>query len=248
VGWNDVHNVLGCRGIQFYSSASNDMFDIHIHDNVIHDTVCDAINLATVSTNNGPIEIYNNVMYNVGKGPNPPDGSSKYTCYNLSAAGTSTSPISIYNNTCYNAGTSNGGDSSTTGGIEADIPAKLVNNIFYQTNAQPYLATTTGCTNISSGSAKNNFFGNGAAPNCPGLTNSLNVDPMVVSVSTPNFRLQSASPMVDAGQTVATLTLDQNGVTRPQGAGYDIGASEFFAGGSTVQRPNPPTNLTVIAQ
>jgi hypothetical protein len=69
-----------------------------------------------------------------------------------------------------------------------------------------------------------------------------------VSTSTPDFHLLSGSPPIDAGVVIGTLALDHDGTTRAQGAGYDIGAYEFFAGGSTVQRPNPPTNLAVVVQ
>jgi hypothetical protein len=38
-----------------------------------------------------------------------------------------------------------------------------------------------------------------------------------------------------------TIDTDKDGVLRAQGAGYDLGAYEFFSG--TATRPNPPTNV-----
>jgi hypothetical protein len=37
---------------------------------------------------------------------------------------------------------------------------------------------------------------------------------------------QAASPAVNAGTAIPTLLFDHDGVSRPQGAGYDIGAYE----------------------
>jgi hypothetical protein len=44
-GWNDVNGGTGkaCRGLQFSSSGAS-LYDLHVHDSLIHDTVCDGIN------------------------------------------------------------------------------------------------------------------------------------------------------------------------------------------------------------
>jgi len=47
---------------------------------VIHGTVCDGLNFATVDPSQGAIVAYNNVIYDVGRGPDPADGSSNYAC------------------------------------------------------------------------------------------------------------------------------------------------------------------------
>jgi hypothetical protein len=78
----------------------------------------------------------------------------------------------------------------------------------------------------------------------------MNVNPMFLDIllSALNLHLQTGSPLIDAGTTVAGLTMDHDGVSRPQGSGTDIGAYEYFSGGSTVTKPNPPTNLKVTVQ
>ena len=81
VGWNLVvpnpnrsTTSGGCRAIQFYSTGGADQFDLHVHDNVIHDAICDGINLATVDADKGTVEAYNNVVYRVGTGTDPANG------------------------------------------------------------------------------------------------------------------------------------------------------------------------------
>lgn len=51
------------------------------------------------------------------------------------------------------------------------------------------------------------------------------------------FELQETSPAIDAGLTLAAVTTDVNGTSRPQGDAYEIGAYEF-----TPSPPNPPVN------
>ncbi len=46
-----------------------------------------------------------------------------------------------------------------------------------------------------------------------------------------NFHLKSGSPAIDAGKTLANVTVDLEGIARPLGNGYDAGA--FESGGST---------------
>jgi hypothetical protein len=78
LGWNTVENGKTCRAIQFHDTGGPNEYGLSVHDNLIHDTVCDGINFATVDPSMGPVEAYNNVIYNVGLGPDPADGASDY--------------------------------------------------------------------------------------------------------------------------------------------------------------------------
>ena len=58
-----------------------------------------------------------------------------------------------------------------------------------------------------------------------GLHN-LNANPQFVNPATGDYHLAAGSPAIDAG-TDAGVTADIDGVARPQGKGYDMGAYEF---------------------
>lgn len=45
-----------------------------------------------------------------------------------------------------------------------------------------------------------------------------------------DYRLADGSPAIDQGETLATVTQDRDGNTRPQGPGYDVGAYEYVGG------------------
>ena len=51
-------------------------------------------------------------------------------------------------------------------------------------------------------------------------------DPKFVDPGNHDYHLQAGSPAVNAGKTIPTVIDDLDGVTRPQGAAYDIGAYE----------------------
>jgi len=53
-----------------------------------------------------------------------------------------------------------------------------------------------------------------------------NQDPRFVDPANDDYHLQLGSPAVDAG-TNSSVTADMDGIHRPQGTGYDIGAYEF---------------------
>ena len=57
------------------------------------------------------------------------------------------------------------------------------------------------------------------------LEANLLVDPMVVDAAG-DFHLQPGSPGIDQGVTEAEVAVDFDGVPRPQGAAYDMGAFE----------------------
>ena len=61
--------------------------------------------------------------------------------------------------------------------------------------------------------------------------NSISQYPIFVNISAPyaaeNFKLQSASPAINAGTTLTGFSDDYLGTTRPQGSAWDIGAYEY---------------------
>jgi hypothetical protein len=52
-------------------------------------------------------------------------------------------------------------------------------------------------------------------------------DPMFVNANAGDFHLKAGSPAVNVGVTLAEVAADIDGVVRPQGNAYDIGAYEF---------------------
>lgn len=80
---------------------------------------------------------------------------------------------------------------------------------------------------------KNNIvFANGSGivdyggTGSPVLLTNLTTDPSFVSASTGDFHVNSSSSAVNTGTTLGSVTTDYDGVARPVGAAYDIGAFE----------------------
>jgi hypothetical protein len=58
-------------------------------------------------------------------------------------------------------------------------------------------------------------------------SHNLNANPRFVNPAAGDYRLAAGSPAIDAAVNVGVMT-NLDGVTRPQGDGYDIGAYEFY--------------------
>ncbi len=248
-GWNTIARVHGCRGLQVYSTAldSNsgfNQYDITIHDNVIHDTQCDGIVLGTVDPSKGPVQVYNNLIYNAGTGPNNPEQTGNWSCVfvagytNTGAAGGGT--VDVYGNTMYNCGSfatppyGNSTGGVMNGGNNSALYIRIRNNIIYQLNSNaPYWANYSSASNGVYGS-NNLFFGIGAAPSSTEVTNSVESDPLFANLSQHDFHLTSSSPAKNAGVTTPQIT-DYDGVPLPQGPAYPIGAYAYVTGGFTLQ-------------
>lgn len=125
----------------------------------------------------------------------------------------------IFNNTVYND--DRGIDIYDSHGVI------VTNNIVYQNSGGSIIDT-----------------GNSA----PIKSNNLeNIDPKFVNAGGLDFHLQSTSPAINAGATISEVPYDIQGVTRPMGVAYDIGAYEYS--GTTVSptptpSPTPPPTTT----
>jgi len=230
-GWNEIDGSKGnaCRGLQLYHDGSPNNHDILIHDNYIHDTVCDGINLADVDPTNGPVAIYNNILYNDGRGVSDvigdlPGGGANYACLYLSGAGESAGSsygaqadqISVFNNTMVNCGTNAHPQYPTSMGSIAhgidfhddNVQLTLTNNILVQmqTPAQPYILNYDQ-NGIVNGSHNDCYDSNNNS--CPiGLDDSYSLQPFLVGV--PDFHLQLDSPLayIPLSQPMSVTDLD----------------------------------------
>lgn len=261
-GWNIVSNSAGGRCIQQNVNDNSptdrlDSYDMHIHDNVIHDCQNDGIVMTTVNPSAGTVEIYNNLIFNAGTGPNNLEGSGAWNCMNLQGwqtAGQSDSGIiQVYNNTMYGCGTfpvppysDNDGGMLWEDGNTSTKGMNLHNNIIQQTTGPAsgfpyfnvYSPNTSTCSSACAAVAGSNnlFYGNGTNITNTVLTASTTgSNPLLTSPST-DFSLQSSSPAKYAGVTVSGRTMDITGLPVPQGGNApSMGAYEVpAAGGSPV--------------
>ena len=218
IGWNKVGNTRGCNAVAAHTNSGL-QYSLAVHDNYIHDTRCTAISLDTVDPSRGAVKIYNNILVNSGTGP-APGGTSQNTAYNaIMIGGGSTTAAQVYNNTMYNVGAFGGTGAGATRVLGA---TNFTNNIFYALSGLLYVSADSSLSLVNG--SNNLFFGNGTAPGM--FSNSVTGDPMFVNVANSDFHLQAGSAAIDAGAAVS-LGTDYDGVLRPQGNGYDLGAYEF---------------------
>jgi IPT/TIG domain len=251
VGWNHIHDNFTCRAIQFHSSplcspgcgrndeTGRNQFDLHVHDNLIHGDNCNAINFATVDPSKGPVEAYNNVIYHVGV-RDPMQSGGAFSCIyvagitNHGTAGSGT--VEIFNNTLHDCAPNSSRNAEgsrgafSVGGGPSGLVMRLRNNIVYQLTGEIYL---DGASSQITGE-KNLWFGVGAGPQQ--TTNNINADPQFLNLSRFDFHLRESSPARGVGVAVqlndpltstAGQVTDKDGVSRPQGSAYTLGAYEI---------------------
>jgi hypothetical protein len=63
------------------------------------------------------------------------------------------------------------------------------------------------------------------------LIKTLYTDPIFLNAGSSDYRLQSSSPAIDAADPAYSSPIDFDDISRPQGAGYDIGAYEYVGPG-----------------
>lgn len=232
-GWNTIANVHGCRGLQLHSSDGYDLYDYSIHDNVIHDTQCDGMLLATTNPSQGQISVYNNVIYNAGKGPNNPERTGAWNCIYLGTytkrgpAGSGT--VEVYGNTMYNCGSfATPPYRDSNNGIQnaGNDPVRIYihDNIVYQNNTSaPYFDNENPLPDGIYGT-NNVFFGIGPAPASAHVTGTIKGKPQFVNPGV-DFHLSSANANGAGSKTDPVATYDHDGLRRP--TPLTVGAYEY---------------------
>jgi hypothetical protein len=128
-------------------------------------------------------------------------------------------------------------------GDSTPVNCDFKNNIVYQgkgltAGSCRYNATCTGSNNLLYRSDHTFYVGDPwVYPN-----DVLNLDPKFVDVANKNFHLQSGSPAINTGAMLSGFSTDKDGITRPQGSGWDIGAYKY---GVSLSTPDPPKNLRI---
>ncbi|MFC1610666.1 MopE-related protein [Myxococcota bacterium] len=229
IGWNHIYNNFdycggdsepGGRGIQAYDGdwETEEVTNLAIHDNVLHDISRECITLSTVVRS---ATVYNNVFYRCGL----------VTGFGLRSKARYATRFEVYNNTFYANGS--GHFACNHSGSASDLYV-VKNNLFYSTDGEAYYESTKsdGQDPNAFDASHNLFWGNGGIP--PWSASSVNADPQIVDPTEParNFYLEATSPAIDSGVDVG-VTHDPDGRSRPMDgdgdgvAAADIGAFEF---------------------
>ncbi len=220
------NTVNGGEGIDIKEGV----FGGQLHGNYVHDLEKAAIYLDAAGVGVGPggiedIDISGNLVRNITAGEGITLGGEgrgslrNIRVFNnvvhavnknglvlyLPSTGTGTATgITFINNTSYN---------NVRYGVRIDWPSALSSGILARNNIG-YL----------------NGYGNWSVAAGASATEDHNlwgVDPLFVDAASGNFRLRPGSPAVDAGSPTGAPAVDYAGVSRPQGAGVDIGAFEL---------------------
>jgi len=221
IGWNEVRNFRNQASGIYIHPQDTDANGYYADEILVHDNLCYNLGHAGLFTNSRckKVWFYNNIVYNCGDATNGrPSVEFNHSVF-------TGQDVRFFNNTVYTS-------KAVQSLMWLNADATMKNNIFYSLSGTPY---TTG--RIATTSDYDLYYGNGTAP--AWATHALNSNPLFLNAPSNDYHLQGTSPAKDAGvSSVNTIvTKDSDGVARPQGAAYDIGAYEYIATGPDTVAP-----------
>jgi len=258
LGWNNFHDNPYGKGFQIYGHNNGEsMTGLYIHDNLVYNNTMAGMDIGGSDSSTGhwvvDAHIYNNLFWNNSSANN----GREHGALKISPFGGAYGTYYVYNNTFYENAYDGGSGIGGSLSIEGSGPAAAYydNNILYAypgASCLVYIETTGAfgsvlhfSNNLYNGAGNGITLCNntGAAPSPDPAP--VTGDPLFVSTSAPDFHLATTSPAIGAGTSALTTARDLDGKPRP--VPPSIGAYEF-ASGVSVNRPPPPTNLSVVVQ
>jgi hypothetical protein len=224
IAWNYFHDLRMGGVIQVHTDPYYVYTNVRIHDNVIAkgangDSRGITIGNALTGTYGS---IYNNIFDGIGQ--------------DFGAIGIGSGDWKIYNNTFYNIYATGGiifvsNLPRQLGGAPANwaMPtADIKNNIIYSDGQSLYVAAIAGASMSQMTLSNNLYFGYRNESGASKVKNGITADPLFHNPAVGDVHLRPGSPAIDQGSdTVApTVTRDHDGVPRPQGRHFDVGAFE----------------------
>ena len=240
IAYNNVHHQVGGRGIQIFGDTGTLINNVRIHHNLVHHIALDGI-ILSADTGVG-MQVYNNVVYHTADPtllvPGTDSGQSG-GCLRFAGGVTgSYNPVvptleaEVYNNTFVDCAADNDPDSAL---LRIQYAKKLTirNNILGAPGMINWLQDTSGSGQHASNAdvlnilnASNNLWVGSTPPTWD--SSPVTGDPMFVDAAARNYHVLSGSPAIDRGSSLVNTVVrtDYDGVPRPQGTGFDIGAYE----------------------
>jgi len=208
---NDTSGVT--FGIYLDNWASTVDNYIYIYNNITHHHLNG--NGISINAESGGIVryvyIYNNVSHD-----------NTYHGFKISHNATSYNHIYIDNNSTYNNGSYC---------LQIVEDGANIDNLYVRNNSFDSSTANNHAAIFANGgytSAKHHFSYNLFRSTTEYGTDIINADPLYTDPGT-DCSIGATSPLVDSGTTIAYITFDYSGVSRPQGGVYDVGAYEYTA-------------------
>lgn len=245
VSYNKVWDSKRCEGID----AKNGSGRGHIFKNEVHDIYIEGIYIDAYEAHTYDLDVYSNVIYGCGLGititseqggllenirvfnnivhDTTDTGIAVLNWDGMAGSGGPVKNVSLFNNTIVNVGNTTPPD----GGFRINYAAgKLTgltirNNIIVARTAA--IAYKTPAQNVTVD--HNLISGTKLVSGQGGLTdaNLVQGDPKFTNQASKDYHLSAGSPAIDKGSTDIPFAFDFDGIARPQGGGFDIGAYEF---------------------
>ena len=222
---NDIHHNAEYG---FYSGASYDGSGSLYEGNRIHDNGGYAMHIYDAIREVDNNVIRNNVMYNNGtgfwfNGNESPEWRTPPAV--IISEGRNNS---FYNNLLYN---NHAGLFVGYGAVDS----KIFNNTIYGNATYGLDVNAAYSGSINAEVINNIVYGNGASQLTNDATNTTlhhnltDQAPRFMDAANGDFHVQPGSPAIDAGVDLSSrgVTTDLEGIPRPQGSGFDLGAYEF---------------------